>query len=208
MKKLFTFLFFSLWIAATVSAQSNETGYAFADKDGNVFTAEELICNDVEDDGFGSVQVPSNLYIKNVSGEEGTSVAIQANITKIDNGDVQLCFPVNCASYHNLGEQNVTEKAELAIGEVKSLQTEWFPVSEGECIVVYTAIVYKGIIKKGTFSITVKYQNGTAGISATQVDSQWSKPIYDLAGRQLTKMHRGLNIVRMADGTVRKVRII
>ena len=208
MKKLFTFLFFSMWIAATVSAQSNETGYAFADKDGNVFTAEELICNDVEDDGFGSVQVPSNLYIKNVSGEEGTSVAIQANITKIDNGDVQLCFPVNCASYHSLGEQKVTEKAELAIGEVKSLQTEWIPVSEGECIVVYTAIVYKGAFKRGTFSITVKYQNGTAGIAATQVGCQRSKPIYDLAGRQLTKMHRGLNIIRMADGTVRKVRII
>jgi hypothetical protein len=54
----------------------------------------------------------------------------------------------------------------------------------------------------------VKYQNGTSGIAATQVGCQQSKRAYDLVGRQLTKMHRGLNIIRMADGTVRKVRII
>ena len=37
MKKFFTLLFCSLWMTATVSAQGNDTGYAFADKEGNVF---------------------------------------------------------------------------------------------------------------------------------------------------------------------------
>ena len=205
MKKFFTFFFCSLWMTMTASAQGNDTGYAFADKEGNIFTESTLTRTTFEDDGWGSIIIPSNLYIKNVNANEGTTIAIQANITKIDNGDVQLCFPVNCVSYSNLGFQQKTEDVAIAPGEVKSLQTEWLPSEQGECTVVYTAFVYNGPFEKGTFAITINYQYNTAGISNARIVNDSTKSAYDLSGRQLIKMRRGLNIIRMADGTMRKV---
>lgn len=205
MKKFFTLLFCSLWMTATVSAQGNDTGYAFADKEGNVFTESTLTCTTFEDDGWGTIMIPSNLYIKNVNADANTTVAIQANITKIDNGDVQLCFPVNCASYSDPGVKQKTATATIAQGEVKSLQTEWMPAEQGECTVVYTAIVYNGLAEKGSFAITVNYQYNTTGIANARIANASSKSAYDLAGRRLSQGKRGLSIVRMADGTIRKV---
>lgn len=205
MKKFFTLLFCSLWITATVSAQGNNTGYAFTDKEGNVFTESTLTCTTFEDDGWGTIMVPSNLYIKNVNGAQGTTVAIQANITKIDNGDVQLCFPVNCTSYSSTGVQPITSKGELSTGEVKDLLTEWLPAEQGECTVIYTAYIYSGFATTGTFSITVKYQYNTTDIANARIANASSKSAYDLAGRRLSQGKRGLSFVRMADGTVRKV---
>ena len=205
MKKFFTLLFCSLWMTATVSAQGNDTGYAFADKEGNVFTEDTLTCTTFEDDGWGTIMIPSNLYIKNVNADANTSVAIQANITKIDNGDVQLCFPVNCASYSSPGVMQKTGSATIAQGEVKSLQTEWKPAEQGECTVVYTVIVYNGPFEKGSFAITVNYQYNTTGIANARIANASSKSAYDLAGRRLSQGKRGLSIVRMADGTIRKV---
>lgn len=205
MKKFFTLLFCSLWMTATVSAQGNDTGYAFADKEGNVFTESTLTCTTFEDDGWGTIMVPSNLYIKNVNGAQGTTVAIQANITKIDNGDVQLCFPVNCTSYSSTGVQPITSKGELSTGEVKSLQTEWLPAEQGECTVIYTATIYSGFTTTGSFSITVNYQYNTTGIANARIANATSKSAYDIAGRRMSQGKRGLSFVRMADGTVRKV---
>ena len=205
MKKIFTLLFFSLWINTMVSAQSANFGYAFTDKDGNAYSTDAITCNQAEDDGFGIVEIPSGLYIKNIDADEGTKVAIQANITKIDNGQVRLCFPVNCISYHSTGEQKMTETTEIAKGEVKNLQTEWLPEEEGTCTVIYTATVYSGIVKKGSFAITVNYQYGAAGITATIVKDVKLQAAFDLSGRRLATGKRGLSIVRMADGTVRKV---
>ena len=205
MKKFFTLLFCSLWMTATVSAQGNDTGYAFTDKEGNVFTESTLTCTTFEDDGWGTIMVPSNLYIKNVNGAQGTTVAIQANITKIDNGDVQLCFPVNCTSYSSTGVQPITSKGELSTGEVKSLQTEWLPAEQGECTVIYTATIYSGFTTTGSFSITVNYQYNTTGISNARIANAAAKSAYDIAGRRMSQGKRGLSFVRMADGTVRKV---
>lgn len=205
MKKFFTLLFCSLWMTATVSAQGNDTGYAFADKEGNVFTESTLTCTTFEDDGWGTIMVPSNLYIKNVNGAQSTTVAIQANITKIDNGYVQLCFPVNCTSYSSTGVQPITSKGELSTGEVKSLQTEWLPAEQGECTVIYTATIYSGFATTGSFSITVNYQYNTTSISNARIANATSKSAYDIAGRRMSQGKRGLSFVRMADGTVRKV---
>ena len=205
MKKFFTLIFFSLWMNATVSSQSLNNGYAFTDAAGNAYSTETITCNQAEDDGFGMVEIPSGLYIKNIDADEGTKVAVQANITKMDNGRVQLCFPVNCISYSSTGEQKMTETAEIAKGEVKNLQTEWLPEAEGTCTVVYTATVYSGFVKKGTFDITVNYQYGAAGISSTIVNPVKPQATYDLSGRRLAMGKRGLCIVRMPNGTMRKV---
>ena len=173
MKKFFTFLSLCL-LSITVSAQE----YVFTDKEGNVFEDGTVINRtNVEDDGFGGINLPANLFVKNVNAEEGCQVAIEAQITKIDNGDLQLCFPTNCQSYSEIGTYEPNGKATLAIGESKDLMTEWLPTAYGECTVIYTAKKYQGLSGEACRSITVKYkysntqQNWWGYISANDIAS-------------------------------------
>ena len=107
MKKIFTFLSLCL-LSIAASAQE----YVFTDKEGNVFEDGAVINrSEVVDDGFGGINLPGNLFVKNVNAEEGCQVAIEAQITKIDNGDLQLCFPTNCQSYSEIGTYEPNGKA-------------------------------------------------------------------------------------------------
>lgn len=154
MKKIFTFLSLCL-LSIAASAQE----YVFTDKEGNVFEDGAVINrSEIVDDGFGGINLPGNLFVKNVNAEEGCQVAIEAQITKIDNGDLQLCFPTNCQSYSETGTYEPNGKATLAIGESKDLMTEWIPTEYGECTVTYSAKKYQGISGEACRSITVKYK--------------------------------------------------
>lgn len=158
MKKIFTFLSLCL-LSITASAQE----YVFTDAQGNTYDDGVVINRtEVEDDGFGGINLPGNLFVKNVGAAEGSEVAIVAEITKIDNGDLQLCFPTNCHNQSEVGTYETNEKATLAIGESKSLMTEWVPVEYGECIVTYTAKKYLEGSGSAVRSITVKYKYSNA----------------------------------------------
>ena len=186
--------------------QTQAAGYAFADKDGNEITTAEITCNQVEDDGFGDLEVASGLFLKNVGGEEGTKVTMQANITRMDNGSVKLCFPINCVSYDATGEQSETPAATIPLGTWQNVLTEWCPTAYGECEVVYTARVYKGLAELGSFAVTVNYVNAdVTGVASTKNDNAHQHETFDLSGRRTVNERRGLSIVRMSDGSVRKV---
>jgi hypothetical protein len=186
--------------------QTQAAGYAFADKDGNEITTAEITCNQVEDDGFGGLEVASGLFLKNVGGEEGTKVTMQANITRMDNGSVKLCFPINCVSYDATGEQSETPAATIPLGTWQNVLTEWCPTAYGECEVVYTARVYKGLAELGSFAVTVNYVNAdVTGVASTKNDNAHQHETFDLSGRRTVNERRGLSIVRMSDGSVRKV---
>ena len=158
MKKIFTFLSLCL-LSITASAQE----YVFTDAQGNTYDNGVVINRtEVEDDGFGGINLPGNLFVKNVGAAEGSEVAIVAEITKIDNGDLQLCFPTNCHNQSEVGTYETNEKATLAIGESKNLMTEWVPVEYGECIVTYTAKKYLEGSGSAVRSITVKYKYSNA----------------------------------------------
>ena len=202
MRKIFTLLFISL-LSATALAQSEGARYAFVDKDGNAFMESEITCATVEDDGF-SVIIPSGLYIANVSGGSNTTVTVQADIMRLDNGMVQLCFPLNCKTYSTTGEQTATDKGSIAQGERRDMQTEWLPDDYGECRVKYTVQVYESAFKQESFSIIVNYKyDDPAGMRANLSSrNAHSSARYDLSGRRAT---RGFTIMRMADGSVRKV---
>ena len=60
----------------------------------------------------------------------------------------------------------------------------------------------------GNYAKNVKIALGASAIDAVEIDSNAEvNAIYDAAGRQTTTAKRGLNIVRMSDGTVRKVMV-
>lgn len=201
-KKIFTLLSF-LTLTAVAFAQDT---YVFADKDGNtIANGSTITCMDAEDDGFGSVLVRSGLFIKNVAAPSNYQVAIEANITQIDNGAVQLCFPTNCFSYNATGKYGGTDKKSLGQGESQNIQTEWLPTAYGECVVEYNAKIFQGVFQKGTYTVTVHYVYADpAGVSTIAASNAQPVEHYDVSGRQTTATHRGLHIVRMSDGSIRK----
>ena len=154
MKKIFTLLSLCL---LTLSASAQQ--YVFTDKNGNVLEdGVTITCNEVEDDGFGGIALSPGISIKNVNANEGSQLAIEATISKIDNGSVQLCFPTNCHIYNDTGTYEPNEKATLTTGEVKVIQTEWLPTAYGECTVTYKAKGYMGFASEVCRTLTVKYK--------------------------------------------------
>jgi hypothetical protein len=202
MKKIFTLLSF-LMLGAMAFAQQY---YVFADKDGNVIEDGATITRtEVEDDGF-SVLLKSGLYLKNVDAPSNYTATVKANITRIDNGAVQLCFPTNCYSYDKVGTHGSDDKAALEQGKVKDLLSEWLPTAYGECIVEYTVQNYQGAFPKNKYTVTVKYKYaGATGIEQVKnSQSEGRCQYFDLMGHQSMSAQRGLNIVRSSDGSVRK----
>ena len=203
MKKVFTLL---LLLVFVTSAMADDL-YVFTDKQGNVIeNGATITCQDAESDDFGVVMVNSGLFVKNQAAPNGYSVAVQAKITRIDNGALQLCFPTNCYSYDKVGTYGGNDKKALSKGESHNLQTEWIPTEYGECIVEYTATSYQNLFSKGTYKITVHYvfADPSGVTNARKADVQ---PLqgFDLQGRQAMVGQHGLTIVRMSDGSIRKV---
>ena len=77
----------------------------------------------------------------------------------------------------------------------------------GECNVTYTAKTYQGSMVVGTFSVTVNYKYSDAtGIEAiAQHKSSKVAKLYNLQGCHIGANQHGFNIIRMTDGSVRKV---
>lgn len=124
-----------IFAALAIQAQS-EFPLQFADKDGNIIPDGTIIkITDVQDDGFGGLQMPTNLYVKNIGSEKVQTAGVFV-IESIDNGTFQTCFPANCIRQDAPGEYTTTQ-GEIAAGELKSMQTEWLPAAEGSCKVTY-----------------------------------------------------------------------
>jgi len=203
MKKIFTLL--SLFLTGMVAFADDY--YVFCDKDGNVYeNAASIVCSEVEEDDFGALQVSSGLYVKNVAAPSNYQVCVQANIAQMDNGSLQLCFPVNCVYYSTTGKQKDTSKGQVDAGSQANLMTEWFPTAYGTCVVTYTLKMYQNIFSKGERTITVTYRYADpSGIAPTPGSSPRTVAHYDLQGRRATPSKGALSIVRLSDGTVRKV---
>lgn len=140
MKKIFT-LCVGLLAALSMQAQS-DFPVQFADKDGNlVADGSVLKLTEAEDDGFGSIMVPSHLFVKNTT-SDNVQVGGIYSITTMSNGAFQTCFPANCIQKNAVGEYE-TESGPLMGNQLKDMMTEWLPVAEGTCVVTYQLVTYK-----------------------------------------------------------------
>lgn len=112
-------------------AQSSDT-FQFVDKNGQaVASGATVIVSDLTEDPFGAQYINSGLKVKNTSAEEA-SVRMVCEIQSIDNGDFQLCFPLNCMRKSAPGTFT-TESGSLNANEISNLQCEWFPTAYGSC---------------------------------------------------------------------------
>ena len=198
-----------LLAALAIQAQS-DFPVQFADKDGNIIAdGTTLNLTDYEADAFGDVQIPTNLYVKNITDGE-IHVGGQYNIVSISNGAFQTCFPENCIRKSSTGKFE-TESGALAAGALKSMQTEWFPTAEGTAVVTYQLVTFKqnvitkdwNIDKEGP-TVTLNFSYSTSGIGAANTEkSVKSTAYYDLMGREVATPAHGLSVKKTVyvDGT-------
>lgn len=208
MKKIITLLFFAV---GTMSANAQ---LQFVDKDGNVVPNGTTLNIEAValDDGFGGtfIEANSGLSVKNTSDKTvGTSVDWQ--VEQLDNGAVQVCFPENCVSHNATGLYH-TDKGTLEANETRALNSEWYPDTYGQAKVKYTLLAYdySPLGYNNVRDIAIVYVNYTYTDPATAIESHNAerrtvKDIYTLNGTRTAQTHRGINIVRMSDGSVRKI---
>ena len=208
MKKIFT-LCFGLMAALTLHAQS-DFPLQFADKDGNIIAdGTTLNLTEYEEISFGDIQMPSGLYVKNISTETVQGGGTY-NIQTLSSGAFQTCFPENCAQKKTTGTFE-TESGAFAAGSLTNMQTEWLPEAEGTCVVVYqlqtykqNAITQKWTVDKTGPSVTLNFTYSTTGVSAIKNDKVVSSvTYYDILGRQVSQPSRGIFVRKTvyADGT-------
>ena len=228
MKKIFT-LCLALFCAVATFAQDefNPKGsFVFTDKDGNVYEDGAVItCADAVEDDFGEVQVNSGLFVKQVVADvEGSPlyVGMGVDVSNLENGSVQYCFPGSCHRVSKVGKYDVDKSAIKTIKGGESLQTEWIANMDdddvamyGQATATFTLYAYEnfGSEKKPDFnehgaasSITVNFIysataiNGVADNAKASVDA-----IYTADGTRVQNMQKGLNIVKLSNGKTVKI---
>lgn len=216
MKKIFI-LCLALFSVATTFAQEAKDIFEFTDKDGKTIpSGSVLTVNTVEESDFGDAIISSGVYVKQLIGKDedtyGTNLSI--NLTRLDNGHFESCFPGSCKSVKGTGTFNTDPNF---MGN-SSLQTEWFPEDNGTTTAVITLNAYMAERKGGkipTFTytkigecstITVNFVNNPTGISSLESESNATVvAYYTVDGKQITAPQKGLNIAKLANGKTVKV---
>ena len=191
MKKNITLLFCLL---ANLAVQAQTVfPLQFVDKDGQVIPdGTELNITDYEvDEFFGDIQMPVNVWVKNVSTgivQGGGTFTIQA----ISNGWFQTCFPMFCMRKSGTGTFS-TDSGAFDPGQSTSLQTEWLPDDEGVCVVTYRLQTFrqnpnnnKWMVDADGPQVTLKFFNGTTAIKRPTTARNGGE-VYDLSGRKIFK---------------------
>ena len=211
--------FFTLCLAmiATLAVQAQDNfPLQFADKDGNIIADGSIIdLTNVEDDGFGDVQMPSGLYVKNNS-DATVQCAGSFTVQAISNGVFQSCFPASCMSASTVGD-HTTQNGPLEAGTLKDMNTEWLPETEGTCTVVYQLVTYKQNTITKVWSedqrgptITMNFSYNPSNVSTTKGGKAVrSVSYYSLTGREVKNPTHGVFIAKKfyTDGTMRCTKV-
>lgn len=178
--------------ALAMSAQTYDY-FEFVDKDGNAIAdGTTLTLTEVtpmEDYGTGEIinYMFANLSVRNKTAEEH-SMRINMNITRIDNGSLQFCFPMAC-KYYDAAGQVTTEGGTMAANETRDLQTEWIPFAQGACDMTLKVEILNAIgnplnpaytyLADGP-TVTLHYRNGIADDPKGDVDGNGIADISDM----------------------------
>jgi len=202
MKKIFT-LFATMLTVASMNAQS----FVFVDKDGKTIeNGSVLTMSEVEDDGFGDLQIPlKGIYVKNIS-DLDENASIDWNVKTIPSGSFACCLGDVCM---NATSAKTIKTANVEIESGKSLEltrTEWCPADKqyGTCEVELQ--LGEGSQMNGP-KITVKFVYAeTTSIKSAKADVQ-DTVYYSILGQKASKEARGIMLMRTADGSIKKVMI-
>lgn len=196
--------------------------FQFVKADGTVVeNGSTIYVNKLETPAFDPAFISSGLFVKNMT-EEAGNLSIEINVEELSNGNVQLCFPVNCSQYQ-LGKRETNIGAKNG-GEVSDLQTEWVPSTYGKAKATYKIINYDYLgqsedpIPQPVYqvagdgpTVTVVYvYDDPAGINNATTNTTNTTSYYDLTGRYVAKPTKGLYVKKTtkSNGTVESSKVI
>ena len=146
MKKFFTLLFGLCLSIGSLQAQEIDESFVFMDEEGEIIpNGATVVRNVAEPYDDASEVIYSGISVLNVGGSTDY-IKMTYVIERIDNGTYQICFPSTC------NMQTVTGTYQTCVGQLmadlQDIQSEWFPVADGECIVTLTIELFT---KQGLF---------------------------------------------------------
>lgn len=174
MRKFFTLLLFGLsMLAWPAMAQEIDESYVFMDEEGNIIeNGATLVRNVVESFDEVSDVIYSGISVLNLGGSTTDHIKMNYVINRIDNGTYQICFPTTCNMQTEVGVYE-TGIGQL-MGDLQDIQSEWFPVADGECVVTLTIEIFT---KMGFFPPTYIHKADGPTITLRFVKGNVIEPI-------------------------------
>lgn len=174
MRKFFTLLLFGLSILAwPAMAQEIDESYVFMDEEGNIIeNGATVVRNVVESFDEVSDVIYSGISVLNLGGSTTDHIKMNYVINRIDNGTYQICFPTTCNMQTEVGVYE-TGIGQL-MGDLQDIQSEWFPVADGECVVTLTIEIFT---KMGFFPPTYIHKADGPTITLRFVKGNVIEPI-------------------------------
>lgn len=201
--------------AVTAASEYVDDKFCFIDVDGRVIadgaeiTITKVTQNTDDFTGERTDILYDGIALKNTT--SGTwNAKIKYTIEQIPSGMFQICWG-NCRSHETTGEFQTMGTLEMAGGQVQGLLTEWVPQLNvyGTCKVTYQVAVYRNSDESfyaDGHKITVIYKYG----SSTDIENVLNQgnssdvELFSIDGSRLSAPKKGINIVKMNDGTVVK----
>ena len=216
MKKIFTLAMLLVLGLGTSFAQDEEIDNTlqFVDAQGAVVPdGSEITRTEVEDDGFGSLQIPTGLSVKNTS-TEPVGTKCEFNVLELPTGSVNCCFPMACMSALKTGTFKTMGGA-LDASETRDFQTEWIGFEQyGKAKATFQILICElgqfgkagDVIANGPkITINFVYSDPTGINGPTNVTVNRVAERYNAAGARIYAPVKGINILKMEDGSVKKV---
>ena len=174
MRKFFTLLLFGLsMLAWPAMAQEIDESYVFMDEEGNIIeNGATVVRNVVESFDEVSDVIYSGISVLNLGGSTTDHIKMNYVINRIDNGTYQICFPTTCNMQTEVGVYE-TGIGQL-MGDLQDIQSEWFPVADGECVVTLTIEIFT---KMGLFPPTYIHKADGPTITLRFVKGNVIEPI-------------------------------
>ena len=134
MRKFFTFLSAFALATCSLMAQDIDENYVFVDENEEIIeNGATIVRNLIETNEDGLEVIYSGLSVADMGAASNVYLKMKYNITQIDNGSFQICFPMTC------NMQTATGMYETSPGQifngVQDIQSEWFPTADGMCVV-------------------------------------------------------------------------
>ena len=174
MRKFFTLLLFGLsMLAWPAMAQEIDESYVFMDEEGNIIeNGATVVRNVVESFDEVSDVIYSGISVLNLGGSTTDHIKMNYVINRIDNGTYQICFPTTCNMQTEVGVYE-TGIGQL-MGDLQDIQSEWFPIADGECVVTWTIEIFT---KMGLFPPTYIHKADGPTITLRFVKGNVIEPI-------------------------------
>lgn len=136
MKKIFTLFFLMGWSLgmSQLAAQDIDRSFVFIDEDGTELeNGATVVRNQVDTYFDGSDVIYSGISVKQSDAAQYSQLRVRYNVTTLDNGTYQLCFPIMCTKQDKEGEYETSTGTLMS--NPQDIESEWFPTADGSCAV-------------------------------------------------------------------------